>query len=238
MKKTARTTYALFFIVALSFGSLAMALETANPGPPEFSGIAMGKQVGSITSFLQKNVRLPEGTDAFGLMGTAVVEFTVSASGEISNFNVINSLLPALDNEIIEALKQTNGNWKPGTQNGKAVSMKHEVSLVFKPNQNFDLTKIATNYTTKGNEKLLGDHDADKALKQYEKAVTLLPYECSFLAYRGLSKYELGDTQGGTEDFKRIAYIMKSGMAAFVLESLDPQAKSLKGYQALASALK
>ena len=43
-----------------------------------------------------------------------------------------------------------------------------------------------------------------KALKYFDKGITLLPKEKSLLALRGLTRFELGDKDGALRDWTRI----------------------------------
>jgi len=183
-------------------------------------------------------VKYPEGTDSFGLIGTAVVGFVVSTTGEVTDIQMINSLSYASDQEVISVLKKTSGNWSPAVVNGKVVSMKREVSVVFKPNKNYDLTKIALKSKEKAEEKLQSN-DPKKAIKYYDRAIMVLPYEQSFFAARGLCKYETGDIEGARADWERINYLNKYDSSVFNYKPahIDPNFKSLKGYDQLCQSL-
>ena len=73
------------------------------------------------TAFLNKYLRTPDDLPA-GEKRTVLVRFTVSAEGNISNFEIVQSGGNAFDNEVIRVLKKMP-KWKPAFQNGLNVSV-------------------------------------------------------------------------------------------------------------------
>jgi len=137
-------------------------------------------------------------------MGTVVVEFVVTDNGELKDYRVINSVSDELDQEVIQALEGTRGMWIPGLINGYPAPMKKLVSLVFTPDNGSDLVQAAKEYFNQGNELLYTKENPKRALKYFNEAVRLLPYEKDLLGVRSLCKYRLGDKQGAREDWERI----------------------------------
>lgn len=183
---------------------------------PEFTGIENVTQfinngkMESIGDYLNKNIEYPEEAALCYKQGTAVVQFVVTADGEITGFNVINSVCPIIDKELIRVLKTTGGMWKPGFNNENPVDMPREVSMMFvadptnknAPKEYF--TKLASNHFFKGNIEFLEKHNLRKALRNYNESIRYLPYDASSLLLRGLCKYELGDREGAVRDWERI----------------------------------
>ena len=229
------------FISVLSYGIGHSNFNMATKGNslPVFEAVEKGHTYVSINDYMAKFVKYPEGTESFGLMGTSVVEFVVTATGKLTDFRVINSISNDIDQEMIGVLQGTSGNWNPGFTNGKPVDMKREVSVVFKPNKNYNLNDIARKSQIKGDEKLLVEKDPKKAIKYYSRAISLLPYEESFLAIRGLCKYELGDEKGARKDWDRIIYLNNYNSAVFHFKAvhLNPAMKNLKGFAKLSELL-
>ena len=64
--------------------------------------------------------------------GTEVIQFDVTPEGELSQFRVINSVSPEIDEHVISVLKTTSGFWTPGENNGEPATMTREISVVFK----------------------------------------------------------------------------------------------------------
>jgi len=234
------------FLLALILisGMLSTELSVkANPvsaeAKPSFKTDRDGRSFSNIRTYMARYVKYPEGSDSFGLIGTTVVEFTVTTTGNVTDIKVLNSISKSSDAEVIKVLKTTNGKWKPGSKNGSASNMKTEVSVVFKPNVNYNLDAIALKSKTKGRKLMLEDKDYAKALKSYNKAVQLSPYELSFIAERGLCKYESGDVNGAMADWNRIVYLNKFDPMRFHFfpAHVDPALSSLKGFSKLKSML-
>ena len=196
-------------ITAMSYGQNGseVVLQKDSITPPEFwvekTG-GFGSNIKTINDYLKSAVVYPDGAKRQRQMGTVVVEFVVTDNGGLKDYHVINSVSDELDQEVIRALEGTRGMWNPGLINGNPAPMKKEVSLVFMPDDGSDLVKVAKKYFNKGNEMLFTKENPKRALKYFNKAVALLPYEKDLLAVRSLCKYKLGDTQGAREDWERI----------------------------------
>ena len=104
-------------------------LEEVEVTPPKFTGIEgvvtiiQNESIATIDDYLIKNIEYPEESVQRWLEGTAVVQFVVTANGEVTNFEVINSVSFDIDDELIRVLETTNGMWQPGLNNGRPVAM-------------------------------------------------------------------------------------------------------------------
>ncbi len=157
----------------------------------------------SIDEFLQKNAEYPTESYLAGLEGTEVVKFVVLKDGKLSDFSVVNSVSPEIDNEVIRLLSFTNLKWLPGTKNGIPVEMETEVSLAFKVKQTSDFVEMAKRNMKKGNELLFVKNQPKRALKYFDSAINFLPYNETILGIRGLCKYRIGDEKGADSDWSR-----------------------------------
>lgn len=188
----------------------------------------LGPEVKTINDYLESTAIYPEAAKKERKVGTEVVEFVVTAEGELTNFHVINSVSDDIDKEMIRVLKETQGMWKPGLINGEAAPLKKEVYLTFVPNDSYNLVEMAKNNVDQGNEKLFVDKDPKGALEFYNQAVVLLPYEKDIMAVRSLCKYEMGDKQGAREDWERIVNMgmgdtqqLETGIMIIKMQELD-----------------
>ena len=179
-----------------------------------------------LNKYLVNNVKYPEGAIACCFQGTEVVQFTVTPSGDLKNFKILNSVCPKIDEEMIRVLNSTNGMWIPGTNNGKSVEMEKEVSMVFHL-EGFHLgsdkeyfTKKAANWYNKGNNALLIQKNPEKALECYNNALKYLPYEKALLYARGMAKYELKDKVGAEQDWNRVNLLVQTGKSETNLQLL------------------
>ena len=201
--------------------------------PPEFTGITSvnklfnNSSMKDIGKYLFENFQYSE--EACYIEGTVIVQFVITANGELNNFNVINSVCPVIDNEFIRVLETTSGMWKPGLNNMKPVDMEKEVSMMFVAKQQYKsnpksyFTNQARNYFTKANNLFLEKHNLKKALRNYDQTIKYLPYDASSLLVRGLCKYELGDMDGARADWKRVNEIGRYDATEYINKLVDFQ---------------
>lgn len=80
---------------------------------------------------LAMNLRYPAEAMAADVQGRVVVRFVVTEKGKIASPEVIRSVSPELDAEAIRAV-QTLSDFKPGTIDGKPVSVYYTLPVTFK----------------------------------------------------------------------------------------------------------
>jgi TonB family protein len=226
------------------------SLEEVQVSPPEFTGIenvaTVLKSNNSkvVTNYLAKNVQYPDQAINSFDEGTSVIQFMVTEEGNLADFEIINSVSKSIDNEVIRALKTTNGMWKPGLNNGEPTAMQKEVSMLFKIDESDakaiiqDFTEKAIHHFDVACRSLFYKHNAKKALRHYTMATKYLPNDGSLLTLRGLCKYELGDKAGAEKDWNRINKIANNSEAKESnINYLSYDASGLKGNEAMKSIL-
>lgn len=204
---------------------------------PEKEIIWQGRDVKSIDDFLANNIEFPQKSVNGRLQGTEVIQFIVTSKGELTDFNVINSVCSEIDKEVIRILEVTSGMWKPAHINGEPVAMVKEVSLVFKLNEKDDFKVMAKKFANQGNKMLFIKKDPKRAMKYYDMGITLLPNEESLLATRGLCKYELGDEEGARRDWNRIPTLKDNRNSHFEPNLLTNDFRQLRGFAELKQIL-
>lgn len=80
---------------------------------------------------LAMNLRYPEEAMKANIQGRVVVRFVVTEKGKIASPEIIRSVNPELDAEAIRAV-QTLSDFKPGTIDGKPVSVYYTLPVTFK----------------------------------------------------------------------------------------------------------
>lgn len=225
-------------------------LEEIQVSPPQFTGVknvlAMLNQsdTEAISTYLAKNIEYPEDSYSKFIEGVEVVQFVVTPEGNVTDFEVINSVSPTIDEEVIRVLKSTNGMWKPGLNNDAPTAMSKEVSMVFSVDDaDFDvaikqfLAKAKYHYSI-ASKKLFYKQNVKKALKHYDMGIQYLPNDECLLRLRGLCKYELGDEEGANKDWNRINRLAENKSenenSPFYLSQ---NIVNLKGYEAMNSVL-
>lgn len=163
----------------------------------------------SIEEFLGTSVEYPPELKSRGIQGTEVIRFYVTPEGNLSSFKVINSISSEIDNNVIEALKITDGKWNPGTVANVSTVMEKEVSVAFFIHSEKEMIKTAKKYQQKANEWMFDKSNPEKALKFYDRGIQLLPNEESLLAARSLCRMQLGDNEGAQSDWDRLTVLAK-----------------------------
>lgn len=93
---------------------------------PEYPG-----GIPAMMEFIKDNIKYPESLKESAIQGRVVVQFVISETGEIGDVKVIRSIDPALDAEAVRVVKSMP-RWKPGVQDGKTVSVKYTMPVMFR----------------------------------------------------------------------------------------------------------
>lgn len=100
-------------------------IYTVVENQPEFPG-GMVKMY----EFLGDNVKYPEAASEKNITGTVFVSFVVSPTGAVSNVQITKGLGYGCDAEVVRVVKNFP-KWIPGTQDGKAVSVRYTLPVNF-----------------------------------------------------------------------------------------------------------
>lgn len=161
-----------------------------------------------VDNYLVENLVCPKQAAECCKEGTEIVQFTVTESGDVKDFKVINSVCSELDDEVIRVLKTTNGMWSPGLKGDKPVAMTKEVAFMFGDQNrdaivNYFVTAASRNYKN-GSKQLLVKNNPKKAMWYFDKGINYMPNDKALLALRGLCHYELGEIASAEKDWNRI----------------------------------
>lgn len=211
--------------------------------PPQFSGeiIEVEKPVvkkSPLALYIQENIVYPESAADFMDEGVVVVEFTVGADANVSNFIVTNSVSYALDNAVIDCLRKTDGMWIPGKVNGKFAPMEKSVNVMFDLEGTPTLTEYAKNYYLNGvrlyekgegfleNESLAQVKREKKASRRFnwslnslETAQKFAPEDPSIAYWQARNYEKLGDEEKMRERLNKCQQLIDIGLAFEYLKS-------------------
>ena len=191
----------------------------------------------NVNDFLLSGIEYPVESLLAGNEGTEVIRFVVTPKGNVTDIEVVNSVSDFIDLEVIRILEVSNGKWIPGTANGEPVAMEKEVSVVFKVSENSDFVAKAKSFLELGNKMLFVNNKPEKALKFFDKSITLLPNDETLLAVRGLCKYEIGDNEGAQRDWNRIKILTERNAVESLVETAVNYSK-LNGYNEMMNFVK
>ena len=91
---------------------------------PEFPG-----GLSAFIKYLQRNLQQPSDFEQ-GQKIVVVAQFVIATSGEIEGIEIIQSGRDDLDHEVLRVIGKMP-HWKPGMQNGRAVSVYFKVPITF-----------------------------------------------------------------------------------------------------------
>lgn len=81
---------------------------------------------------ITKTLKYPGSARMDGIGGKVVVQFVVKADGSLSGFEVVEGVVPELDQEVIRTVANAGLPWKPAMQNGKPIENKLLLPITFK----------------------------------------------------------------------------------------------------------
>ena len=93
---------------------------------PEFKG---GET--EMMKFLGRNIRYPKDAQEAGTEGLVVLSFVVDKNGGLQDIAIVKSLHESLDKEALRVVEKMSGQWTPGSQNGKIVSVRYTLPVRF-----------------------------------------------------------------------------------------------------------
>jgi TonB family protein len=109
-------------------GSVAQARPAGSPLGTVLEGPVSGDEVRPALPVVSPDPVIAT-TELGGLQGDVVVEVTIDDKGNIVQKIVIQSLAPAIDGKVLEALE--NWRFRPATRNGLAIPSKQDVFYHF-----------------------------------------------------------------------------------------------------------
>ncbi len=84
----------------------------------------------ALNNFLKKNIHYPENAAGAGIEGTVYVSFVINGDGSIDNVSLLRDIGGGCGDEAVRVVKLMP-KWKPGKQNGNAVSVKYYLPIKF-----------------------------------------------------------------------------------------------------------
>ena len=84
-----------------------------------------------LMKYIADHMKYPTIAQENGTQGRVTCQFVVGSDGSVRDVKVLRGVDPYLDKEAIRVIKSMP-KWIPGKQNGKAVSVKYTVPIIFK----------------------------------------------------------------------------------------------------------
>lgn len=207
MKKKVAFLLCMLCIMYLPAQESETELGQLEVKPPKFM-VENGEGIkvpGDIYTYIHENFVCPNpGRITFG---TALIYFDINMEGKPENFEIINSVSNDIDKALVSLLKETEGMWISGKNDGVPVTMEKEIVLKIKRGvseqtaERIDYNKRGVKKFQRGNKLMFVKDAPQRALRQYDKAIRLLPTETSLYISRGLCHYSLGNMIAARKDW-------------------------------------
>lgn len=95
----------------------------------------MPQYVGGETAlfkFIIDNMKYPEEAQKQKKEGRVVVQMVIEKDGAVSDYKVVKSLSPLLDDEAMRVAKMLPNKWKPAKNKGQVVRCHYSIPFVFR----------------------------------------------------------------------------------------------------------
>lgn len=133
-----RKLLTILFLSFLSFSAVAQ-----QQAQPVFAYVEQMPEAGfDMNAYLSKNIQYPKDAMKEGVEGRVVVKFVVTATGQISDVQVVRGIYPSIDAEAVRVVKGMPA-WKPGKQNGVPVAVYYNLPISFRLENNSPADKTA-----------------------------------------------------------------------------------------------
>ena len=117
-------------VVLLMAGSVNVSAQDEPMLQPEIAPEFPGG-VPALLSFIQQNIKYPEGAKEQEIQGRVIVQFTIEKDGSVSDVKVVKSVDPLVDDQVVRAISAMPA-WKPGMHEGKPVRASYSLPFRFR----------------------------------------------------------------------------------------------------------
>ena len=125
-RMSARQASRLVKVEAFSLDSTVFDLDSVSVDMlPEFPGSTL-----ALLEYLNKEMRYPKAAWKQGVAGEVVARFVITADGHVDEVEVVRSLDPICDDEVVRAV-ETLPQWTPGVCAGRGVPVGCTVTVRF-----------------------------------------------------------------------------------------------------------
>ncbi|MES2558806.1 MAG: energy transducer TonB [Bacteroidota bacterium] len=131
MKKLALISLFVFLGVSKYAKAQTKQTDTTRIVPVVTFAEQMPEFDGDMYQYIAKNIRYPAKAKETGIQGRVIAQFVVTGEGEITQIEILKTPDELLSNEVIRLIG-TMPVWRPGKQNGKPISVRYTLPVLFK----------------------------------------------------------------------------------------------------------
>lgn len=117
-------------VILLMAGSVNVSAQDEPMTQPEIAPEYPGGTV-AMLSYIQQNLKYPEGAKEQEIQGRVIVQFTIEKDGSVSDVKVVKSVDPLVDDQVVRAISAMPA-WKPGMHEGKPVRVSYSLPFRFR----------------------------------------------------------------------------------------------------------
>lgn len=92
--------------------------------------------------YLAENLKYPAQARQMGIEGTVILVFVINTDGSVSNVEILRGIGGGCDEEALRVV-QNSPDWKPATQQGRAVNSRMRLPIRFKLSSDSEVKEVA-----------------------------------------------------------------------------------------------
>ena len=150
---------------------------------------------GNLLTILSQDLIYPEDAAINGTQGNVTFLLQIDKEGKLVSSVAKEKISDELAKQAEESIAKLTADWKPSKVHGEAVDRWYLLVFSYKIFYNslpLDYHAIAKKFEDKGK--------LEKAIRTYDDAIKMYPYEPIYYTMRAKYKEDLGDTAGAKED--------------------------------------
>jgi TonB family protein len=165
--------------------------------------------------FINKNRKYPQKAKDNCKSGVVYVRFIIDSLGNINSAASRNIVGFDLDEEAVRIVNLSSGLWNPGLKNKIPTNFKYEMPIRFTAND--ECIPKYVEYQNSGN-KFFEKGKYEKAILEYDKVLSMQPYNPDALFKKGLSKLKLGSIEEACENWQTIPDVLNEKAVKYLSE--------------------
>lgn len=171
--------------------------------------------------YTQQNLKYPSSGLDSCMLGDMDVNLLIRPNGQAELLEVVdyNSLGFDFEFEVIRMFNRMGPEWQPAMRKGMKVATAHSIRVMFQPPSGYcasELSKFDQSVDlSKAGDQLYFEGKFAEALEQFDAAYQLVPNNMEYLYKRGLTYFEVEETEKACTDIKAAKKVL-------LYTSIDP----------------
>ncbi len=197
----------LLMIICLNhpvFSQPAYFIESSGEVDRKPVFVGSGSEASSLKHYIDTNLNYPFQAMANCIEGLVVIEYILTAEGEVQETEFMSSVGAGCDEEALRIIRSTSGMWLPAEKDGKKADCRVVSQVMFKsPNPRCERT--LDYYYKKANDAYY-NQNYQRAINYFNHILRINPLDHSARLKRGISFLENGKRDKACFDWKSMEY--------------------------------